>query len=406
MEPNPVATPAVANNRDALPLSRSSPNRVHMGRHLSGLIRRTIASVMEPLSPARAEWDIELADPTPDLHKSRKGADSLTKALARPRTPHQPRNFNNLPPELHMVLLQHLDFVDIHNLRRTCKYWYNFANPRLVQAIWGREMFEYILTRHCRLCMAYRPKASARLPTTPRDAGYPLSSRCVECAVQARDGTFRVGRKTKLGNFVDYWVCRWCGWPVTEHTGAEHPQFHKRCYTRYAVGMLFFFLLGWLQLFLGIVASAMCWRYFRGDKLVLGPTIAGFLLMWLCVFLIGFQRNGARVYHWALLLEMTIVGLWIAPVYSISKHFNGGHPSQTTRTTMALIGTNMVFRLFNIMGNIVLLCDYDRAAHYLPQIPIWRVFINPLVTALILWTWPMHAARIPSHYSTGRGGIV
>lgn len=73
---------------------------------------------------------------------------------------------------------------------------------------------------------------------------------------------------------------------------------------------------------------------------------------------------------------------------------------------MALIGTNMAFRLLNIMGNIVLLSDYDRAAHYLPQIPIWRVFMNPLVTALILWTWPMHAARIPSHYSAGRGGIV
>lgn len=60
---------------------------------------------------------------------------------------------------------------------------------------------------------------------------------------------------------------------------------------------------------------------------------------------------------------------------------------------MIFIGLNMLFRLLNIIGNVVLICDYDRTKHYVPRIPIWRRFMNPVLTALIFWTYPQHAER-------------
>lgn len=58
-----------------------------------------------------------------------------------------------------------------------------------------------------------------------------------------------------------------------------------------------------------------------------------------------------------------------------------------------MLGINMFFRLLNIIGNIVLITEYDRTRHYVPRIPIWRRFMNPILTALIFWTYPQHAER-------------
>lgn len=60
---------------------------------------------------------------------------------------------------------------------------------------------------------------------------------------------------------------------------------------------------------------------------------------------------------------------------------------------IAFIALNMLFRLGNIVGNIVLISEYDRTKHYVPRIPIWRRFMNPILTALIFWTYPQHAER-------------
>lgn len=331
-------------DQDVGPFHRISPARVATG--LSNGIRRTITFITEPLSPARSEWDLESAPSTPGLEKFRrwstirKSTDASNVSVTRPVTPEEPRNFMTLPAEIQIVILQHLDFGDIERLRRTCKYWYNFATPRLVRSIWGPDTFRAILIRHCRICLTYCPRDVARLLTTPLDAGYPLSSRCVKCTIQSRDGTVRIGRKTTLGNFTDYWTCRWCGWPITTDSSTGHPQFHKRCYDRYAIVLLAFFLLGWVQFFLGIAGSGLCWHYFRNDKLVLAPTIVGFLLMWFCIVLIMFRGNKVRTYNIALFLEVAIIGLWVSlescsgfPCGVSRDNPLNGHPDQADMLT-------------------------------------------------------------------------
>lgn len=65
-------------------------------------------------------------------------------------------------------------------------------------------------------------------------------------------------------------------------------------------------------------------------------------------------------------------------------------PAEVILTFLAL---NILFRILNVLGNIILLCEYDRTRHYVPRIPVWRRFMNPMLTALIFWTYPQHAER-------------
>lgn len=310
--------PAPALIRDTTPRRRS---RILPGLNsITQTVRDTIVTITEPLSPSlRSEFNLaDSSSSSPGLEKHRHWnivhhrASADATSLSRTTTISPPRTLTTLPPEIQIVILSFLEFGDILRLRRTSKHWYHFATPRLVRSIYGPETFRAMLIEHCSLCLTYCPRDVTRLVTTRLDPGYPLSSRCVRCTVQSGDGAVSVGRKTTLGNFVDYWTCRWCGWPVTADASTGHPQFHRACYDKYAVVLLAFFLLGWVQFFIGVVAAALAWRYFRRDVVVLAPTIVGFVLMWVCIFLIMFRGNRVRTYHWALFIELAIVGLWVS----------------------------------------------------------------------------------------------
>ncbi|KUI53211.1 hypothetical protein VP1G_00833 [Cytospora mali] len=390
MDPNEATAPPTGNVTDALPLTRPlSPDYVY---------KSSRTSITEPFPAAHAKWD--LLEPAAAPHLDAKDF---------PGTPDEPRTLMKLPPELHMVILQCLDFEDIQQLRRTCKYWHNFATAELLQNIWGREAFFAILVRHCRVCRKFCPKGASRLCTSPLDPGYPLSSRCVTCAVKARDGTFRPGRTITLSNSVEYYVCRWCGWPVTGASGSVvYRQFHRRCYEKYFLGKLMFLSISFTQFFIGIVASALCWRYFRRDKMVLVPTIVGFLLMWAGIIYASLV-NRDRACLSDLLLNLVILGLWIAPVYSISQHFMDGSQGRSTQATITFIGLNMLFRLLYVIGSIVLLCRYDWTKHHVPGISIWCRVTGPILMLMIMWTWPHYIELIsPRHplASTGRRRIL
>ncbi|KAJ4405028.1 hypothetical protein N0V82_010390 [Gnomoniopsis sp. IMI 355080] len=380
------------------------PSRVLPGiTSVSQTIRKTIITITEPLSPSRSEFEIESANSTPGFpEKLRrwsshyKSADARSIRSSLQATKKEPRTLMTLPHELQIMVLSFLEFGDIERLRRASKYWYNFATPRLVRSIYGPDTFRAMLIQHCRVCLTYCPRDVTRIVTTRLDAGYPLSSRCIKCTVQSKDGTVRIGRKVTLGNFTDYWTCRWCGWPITNDPSTGHHQFHRSCYDKYAVVLLAFFCLGWVQFFIGVVAAALSWHYFPHNSTILAPTIVGFVLTWVCIILIMFRGNRVRTYHLALLIELAIVGLWIPPIYHIGKEIATRTLELAAKPAIAIIafvGLNMLFRVINILGNIILISEYDRTKHYVPRIPIWRRFMNPILTALIFWTYPQHAER-------------
>lgn len=306
------------------PEAGEAPREGRLARVLPGFtsishtIRKTIISITEPLSPTITEFDYDSAPSTPSGFEKIRRWSTIRKSVdavsiqSRSAPPREPRSFMNMPPELQILVLSFLEFGDIERLRRASKYWYNFATPRLVRSIYGPDTFRAMLIQHCRVCLTFCPQDVTRIVTTRLDAGFPLSSRCIKCTVQSKDGTVRIGRKVKLGDFVDYWTCRWCGWPITADIATGHNQFHHKCYDKYAIALLVFFFLGWIQFFIGVVASALAWHYFRTNTTVLAPTIVGFVMMWVCIILIMFRGNRVRTYHWALLIELAVVGLWVS----------------------------------------------------------------------------------------------
>lgn len=302
MDTEKANTLAMEHTADSLPLSRIRlPSRVYKGLS-KGRVQRSITPIAEPCSPTRSEKNII------------ESATAQEPGSKEPPRHHEPRALMSIPPELHMVILQCLEFEDIRKLRRTCKYWYDFATPRMIQNLWGREDFCDIMIRHCKICMRFCPLGPTYLTTTPRDPGYPLSSRCVPCTMRSRDGTITPGRNVLLGNSTEYCVCRWCGWPLTKPLASMigHRQFHKKCYAVYSRGRAAFYIVRWLHVFCALFACALCCALFKSDKMVLVPAIIR--LLWLCfkVFKIGFQRKRVRVRVTDLTIEVIVLGLWVS----------------------------------------------------------------------------------------------
>lgn len=188
----------------------------------------------------------------------------------------KPLRLLNLPPELQIMILCHLEFADIERLRRTCKYLRALANPATIRSIMGDSLLKNQLLGHCHACLLRDPFRSRLLLGHEKDPGWPLNSKCIDCALRANDDRIRVGKRVMLASLVEVWVCRRCGLPVTEGAAAGNEQFHRPCYQAYNNILVYFFLLGWLQLALGIIACALAWRYWRFTVMVFAPTLVCF----------------------------------------------------------------------------------------------------------------------------------
>jgi hypothetical protein len=182
------------------------------------------------------------------------------------------------------MILQHLDFADIVRLRKTCKHLHALASPETIRILMGSAQLRMQLLGHCKTCLRHDPFRSRLLQPALNDPAYPLASCCLDCALKARDPRIRVGRALTLANFNTAWVCRYCGLPIIDGAAFGHEQFHRFCYKRYNDRLFLFFVLGWLQLSLGLVAAALAWKYYRNSVLVFAPTVVSIvsemLLSW------------------------------------------------------------------------------------------------------------------------------
>ncbi|KAK3356798.1 hypothetical protein B0T25DRAFT_452569 [Lasiosphaeria hispida] len=299
----------------------------------------------------------------------------------------------SLPPEVQLLILSQLRFADIERLRRTCKQLRYLATPHQIRILMGPMQLQNELLGHCKSCLAYDEYRQTLLLSSVTDPGYPLASRCVRCALIAGDPRIRFGKKVRLANFETVFVCRWCGWTIAEPSISAYTneQFHRECYRGYSNALFFYFLLGWVQLSIGITGAALAWRYFRHVTMVFAPTVASFLLLWFCFGVLMFRSNKERTYHWTLFLELTILGLWVPPVYYLAVNI-ASSPSEpvpkSTAATMAMFALNMLFRLVNAVGNMFMLFKYDMTKRHRPSVRWWRRMIHPVVAFFVFWTYP------------------
>ncbi|GKU00722.1 f-box protein [Fusarium langsethiae] len=253
--------------------------------------------------------------------------------------PNMDNSLLRLPAEIQILILQHLTFGQVESLRRTCRALrYNFRKP-VIRFIFPSIKVELLST--CYQCLAYDPERDSLVKADESDVRYPLANECIDCV--ASRGGFSVGRTYILASRSTVCVCRYCGFPVTSDAAWKEYEFHRKCYRRYRMVLLYYFLSGFAQGTITIVASALCWRYYKGRTMINAPTAINFLMSgW--VFSLNMVRGiELRTYHWSLLLEMGILGLWIPPlrdVISVMTQRDQG-PQSSDIATVFFIGSNM-----------------------------------------------------------------
>ncbi|UZP34137.1 hypothetical protein NXS19_001953 [Fusarium pseudograminearum] len=299
-------------------------------------------------------------------------------------------NMNNsllrLPAEIQIMILQHLTFGQVEALRRTCRSLrYNLSKP-VIRFIFPSIKYELLST--CYRCLAYDPERDTLIKADESDARYPLANECIDCV--ASRGGFSIGRTYTLASRSTVCVCRYCGFPVTSDAAWKEYEFHRKCYRRYRMILLYYFLSGFAQGTITIAASALCWRYYKGRAMIIAPTIINFLMScW--VFSLNMVRGiELRTYHWSLLLEMSILGLWIPPLNDVIRIMTQRDQGVKTSdiATVFFIGTNIIFRSLNIFGNTFLTFEYQLWRRFQPQQSTFRRMLNKAATFAIFWTYP------------------
>lgn len=174
-----------------------------------------------------------------------------------------------LPAELQLMILQHLTFGEVESLRRTCRLLRRTINKPFIREVFPSIKFELLST--CYRCLRYDAMRDHLIHADESDPRYPLANECLDC-VSSRGG-FVVGRMYTLGTFATVCVCRYCGFPVTSDAAWKEYEFHRVCYKRYRMILLYYFLVGCAQSTITIAAASLCWKYYKKDKLVLGPSV-------------------------------------------------------------------------------------------------------------------------------------
>ncbi|KAK3298092.1 uncharacterized protein B0H64DRAFT_441491 [Chaetomium fimeti] len=301
-----------------------------------------------------------------------------------------PRHLLNLPHEIWLMILERLAFADIVRLRRTCKRLRTLADPKQIRDLLGPVKLHAQLLSHCKVCLLYDPFRSHLLRSTRADPGYPLASRCITCAMKARDPRVRVGKMIDLANLDTARVCRWCGTPIIDGGAFGCAEMHRFCYKRYNDVLFVFFWIGWTQLGLGIVAAALAWRYYRHAILVFAPTVASFIILWIPLALLACSHTWGK-YHYMLGFELVILGLWVPPIYYVASEIataSGGPIPSSTQASLAMFALNMAFRLMNVVGNLVIFLAFDTTKRNWSDIPVWKRLFHYLATAFVMWTCP------------------
>ncbi|KFA80468.1 hypothetical protein S40288_02045 [Stachybotrys chartarum IBT 40288] len=339
--------------------------------------------------------------------------------------------FMNLPPELQLMILTNLEFGDIERLRRTSHHFRNLITKPVV-----RQLFPDLratLQNTCYSCLEHVNYRGHLIRAEQNDPRWPFGSKCFDCTAQHRE--FMIGQKYTLGDCSYAWICRWCGYPVTTSTAWNQPEFHRSCYKRYNAVLILFFLLGCFHWLCIIVGGALCWAFYRSSTTILAPTIVSisaattcmaettpstnqepqvnFIMAFWALVLLCVRGQYLRTYHWTAILESAILGLWVPAIYTILQRTMASPdpPSAKALATMTFIFLNMYFRLLNILGNIVLMCEYKMWRRRRPNVNPLSRSAHLLMTLLVLWTYPQSIEQeYPATWWFGRprpqGGIA
>ena len=278
-------------------------------------ISSAIVSLIMPSYPARTLSNQLSATISPRRRRF------STAAILHPSTPALSGAclILNLPVELQLLILEHLDFADFERLRRTCRSYHAFITKSVISQFFSPAELRTTLLSHCYLCLRHDPSRKALLCPDRSDPRYPLASRCIDCA--SRRDEFAVGKRFALGNLTSAWICRWCGFPVPSDEAAIHvANFHRACHRKFNFCVVGWFFTGMLQAIFTLIASALCWHdYGQPHHIITGLSILAVGLSVPCFMVSLYRRSFIRTYHTSAILEAMVLGTWAALLYLVIR---------------------------------------------------------------------------------------
>lgn len=181
----------------------------------------------------------------------------------------------DLPPDLILEIVGHLDFPSLIYLSRTCCTLYHLASPHEMRLRLGRMPYQALVLSTCQTCLSSNRAPGPVILPSPSDLGYPLASTCIECALRADDPRLTTQRRAPLATLEVARMCRWCGWPILPVTEQTHrpPAFHPKCQSKYDTTLAKWTLWGIIQFGVGVTGAALAWKWYRWDIMVFAPTV-------------------------------------------------------------------------------------------------------------------------------------
>ncbi|KAL6789815.1 hypothetical protein J3E68DRAFT_412443 [Trichoderma sp. SZMC 28012] len=298
--------------------------------------------------------------------------------------------FLQLPPELQFKILGYLDFGEIQQLRQTCRLFRNSINREVTRYLFPR-LNEWKL-RTCYICLKYREENEIVMGSALH-MEYPFTSKCFDCI--ARRSYFMVGKSYTLANSEAIYVCRWCGIPVTVETGWNQPEYHVPCYEKFKRVIVLHYTIGMAQGMVVLAGSALCWHYFKHQLMVIIPVVFAFIMGFWATLLNSIRGHAMRTYHWSMLVELFILAVWIPPMYEVvnkaivNRSTSDLHVSRSaTYWTLVLIALNMMFRLLNAIGMLILFCEWKMWLRSRPGISWLRRMAGKVMMMLVICADP------------------
>lgn len=273
-----------------------------------------------------------------------------------------------VPVEIQLLLIDHLNFLDIRSLRQTCKYFYSLYNPMTItHRFQGSLPFRDELYRYCRVCHYYSSDIShAEREWFPNNHML-FPALCWQC---------RPGRYT----------CKWCACDIGPE--AVIRDFHSRCFKRYICVLWVFFILGLCQAALLFGGLVLAWRDYKDVRTVTGPITTSFIMA-LPRYIVLFLRSSVEwTFHKSLRIEAVMTLLWISPVYYVTHKWLESDHTVDQKVCFAFFWANFGFHLLNSIGYRLLMLGNTANSHHVPGHAFPRKLVHWIVLLMMCWTCP------------------
>ncbi|KAL7943796.1 hypothetical protein V8C42DRAFT_328468 [Trichoderma barbatum] len=322
---------------------------------------------------------------------------ALVENALRPRKPRDraftPRQtllscFLQLPPELQFKVLSYLDYGEIQRLRQTCRLFRESIDDSIMLSLFPMLVEEMLGT--CYICLTHKG-THWMIKGNLAHQRFPMTSKCFDCI--ARRSGFIVGQLYQLVCAESVFVCRWCGIPVSRQ---QHPEFHNSCYPKFKMLFVLHGCAGGMQWIVVIVGSALCWHYFRHQRMIMIPVVIAFIVAFWALILGMLRGAKMRTYHWSMLMEVIILALWIPPTYAlidgeiVHRATSSLHvPLRVTIVILVFVALNMMCRILNFLGHLIMFCGWKFWRRSKPGTGLLKRMVGMVFLMLVgIWADP------------------